>query len=135
MASITRVPRSVANTLTARVALGGPDRHGYVPLLRHLHAASAREPLEPWVSVAEAAELAADGLLAWHYRPEHRALFETAAFERELDGSVAGPGGCLLCRGSGRRVPRRPDPHPGPIASGGTSSPVDGHVDGCAGGV
>ena len=81
-----------AVTLTARLALGGPDRHGYVPLLRHLHAAWASEPVEPWVSVAEAAELAADGLLDWHYRAEHRALFETAAFERELDGSPAGSG-------------------------------------------
>ncbi len=78
--------------LTARVALGGPDRHGYVPLLRYLHAARVHEPPAPWVSVGEAAELAADGLLDWHYRVEHRALFETAAFERELDGSAAGPG-------------------------------------------
>ena len=65
----------------------GPDRHGYAPLLRHIHARTApQQPLEPPVTIAEAAELAADGLLAWHYRPEHRALYETAAFERATAG-------------------------------------------------
>ena len=78
-------------TLAARLVLGGADRHGYVPLLRHLHRRAGAAP-EPWVTLEEAAELAADGLLAWHYRPEHRALYETAAFERELDGSVRGEG-------------------------------------------
>jgi hypothetical protein len=78
-------------TVTVRVALGGADRHGYALLLRALHRRSASVP-RPWLSVAEAAELAADGLLAWHYHPEHRALYETAAFERELDGSAAGAG-------------------------------------------
>jgi hypothetical protein len=77
--------------LNARLHIGDGDRHGYAPLLRMLHGRSAR-PVAPWVSVEEAAELSADGLLAWHYHPEHRALYETASFERELDGSAAGAG-------------------------------------------
>ena len=80
-----------AAELTVRIALAGADRHAYAPLLRALHAERAVMP-EPWVSVEEAAELSADGLLAWHYHPEHRALYETAAFERELDGSAGGAG-------------------------------------------
>ncbi|MBW3612398.1 MAG: hypothetical protein KY392_00895 [Chloroflexi bacterium] len=83
-------PGEVAS-LTVRVALGGSDRHAYAPLLRALHAQRARAP-SPWVSVAEAAELTADGLVAWHYHPEHRALYETASFERELDGTTGGAG-------------------------------------------
>jgi hypothetical protein len=83
-------PRETA-TLSARLVLGGADRHGYVPLLRHLHGRAGGAP-EPWVTLEEAAELAADGLLAWHYHPEHRALYETAAFERELDGTAGGEG-------------------------------------------
>ncbi|HET9416117.1 MAG TPA: hypothetical protein VFP30_01115 [Candidatus Limnocylindria bacterium] len=74
-----------------RVAIGDGDRHGYAPLLRALWSRQP-ERSEPWVTIEEAAALAADGLTAWHYRPEHRALYETAAFERNLDGSAAGEG-------------------------------------------
>jgi hypothetical protein len=77
--------------LALTVALGDDDRHAYAPLLRALWA---REPnrTEPWVPIADAAGLAADGLLAWHYRPEQRALYETAAFERNFDGTPGGEG-------------------------------------------
>ena len=37
-----------------------------------------------WVSVEEAAELAAWGLYRWHLRPDPPRLIETAAFDREL---------------------------------------------------
>jgi hypothetical protein len=81
------------HTVTVVVAFGGPDRHGYVPLLRYLHArAQPTAGVRPWVDIEGAATLAADGLLAWHYHPEHRALYETAAFERALDGSPGGAG-------------------------------------------
>jgi hypothetical protein len=77
-------------TVRVIVATHPADRHGYVPLLRELHARMAPStPTEPWVGVAEAAALAADGLLRWHYHPEHRALYETAAFDRALDGTPA----------------------------------------------
>jgi hypothetical protein len=36
-----------------------------------------------WVSVEEAAELAAWGLYRWHYKPDPPRLLETAAFDRE----------------------------------------------------
>jgi hypothetical protein len=39
-----------------------------------------------WVSVEEAAELAAWGLHRWHYRPEPARLVETAAFDRDAFG-------------------------------------------------
>jgi hypothetical protein len=81
-----------ATVVPLRVATGPGDRHGYVPFLRWLWERRSGEGAEPWVSVAEAAELAADGLLTWHYHPEHRALYETAAFERNLDGTAGGEG-------------------------------------------
>ncbi|MGZ4388471.1 MAG: hypothetical protein ACXVZL_03730, partial [Gaiellaceae bacterium] len=48
-------------------------------------------PSEPfvdpgWVSVEEAAELAAWGLWRWHYRPDPPRLIETAAFDRDAFG-------------------------------------------------
>jgi hypothetical protein len=74
-------------------ALGGRDRHGYAPVLRLLHARAATSPKpQSWVGVEGAAGLAADGLLAWHYHPEHRALYETASFERSFDGVPGGEG-------------------------------------------
>ena len=42
-----------------------------------------------WVSVAEAAELAAWGLYEWHYKPDPPRLLETVAFDRDAFG-----GGC-----------------------------------------
>jgi len=77
--------------LELEVAVGTPERHGYVPFLRHRWERSRGAPA-PWVGLEEAARLAADGLLAWHYHAEHRALYETAAFERDLDGAAGGAG-------------------------------------------
>ncbi|MGA8112628.1 MAG: hypothetical protein WCA46_03085, partial [Actinocatenispora sp.] len=73
-------------------ALDG-DRHGYAPVLRHLHGRLAADsPLRPWVDVPTAADLAAWGLYRWHYRPDPGVLLETAAFDRELNGNVGGRG-------------------------------------------
>ena len=52
---------------------------------------SVLRPSEPftdpgWVSVEEAAELAAWGLWRWHYRPDPPRLIETAAFDRDAFG-------------------------------------------------
>ncbi|WP_246258239.1 hypothetical protein [Amycolatopsis anabasis] len=70
------------------VYLLGPDRHEYTGVLRDVHRRTA--PADPeavaWVSVAEAAELAAWGLYRWHYRPEPPVLLETAAFDRHALG-------------------------------------------------
>ena len=38
--------------------------------------------LNPWMPGAVAADLAADGLLEWHYDPESSVLYETAGFDR-----------------------------------------------------
>ncbi len=75
--------------LRARCYSLGPDRHGYAPVLRDLHARTpvASEPVA-WVGVEEAAGLAAEGLHTWHYAAEDGVLLETAAFDRELNASV-----------------------------------------------
>ncbi len=63
------------------------DRHDYARVLRVLHERLARSsPLRPWVDVATAAELAAAGLLRWHYDPDPGVLKETAGFDREITG-------------------------------------------------
>jgi hypothetical protein len=66
----------------------GPDRHGYTDVLRDVHARTAPGDAGavPWVSVAEAADLAAWGLYRWHYRPDPPVLLETAAFDRHALG-------------------------------------------------
>jgi hypothetical protein len=67
------------------------DRHSYAGVLRARHAATGAVP-QPWVGVAEAADLAAHGLYRWHYRPDPARLLETAAFDREFNDNVAGLG-------------------------------------------
>ncbi|HYF91077.1 MAG TPA: hypothetical protein VD969_02400 [Symbiobacteriaceae bacterium] len=65
-----------------RIYVGGPDRHAYDPFLRALYERDAAEhSLHPWLTPAEAAELAAYGLVRWHYKDG--TLIETAAFDRE----------------------------------------------------
>ncbi|MDQ4005121.1 MAG: hypothetical protein M3135_02315, partial [Actinomycetota bacterium] len=70
-----------------RVYLGEPRHDAFTSVLRDLHRwLAATSPTAPWVAVPVAADLAAEGLLRWHYRPEAPALYETAAFERHFDG-------------------------------------------------
>ena len=76
-----------ARTIGFSVFATGPDRHGYDPVLRALHAeSSAAAPIEPWVDVAEAAALAAEGLVRWHFDPDPGVLLETVGFDREVTG-------------------------------------------------
>jgi len=76
-----------AAELPVRVHAVTADRHDYARVLRELHAeAAASAPLRPWVDVDEAAALAAEGLLRWHYDPEPGALLETVGFDREVSG-------------------------------------------------
>jgi hypothetical protein len=78
-----------AVTLRFQVGVAGPHPHSYAPVLRELHGeAAARSPMSPWVAATEAARLAAEGLVRWHYDASNAALLETAAFERE--GEAAG---------------------------------------------
>jgi hypothetical protein len=66
----------------------GRDRAEFTRVLRDRHARTPAVDAS-WVSVEEAAELAAHGLYTWHYRagPPAR-LAETAAFDRELTGGA-----------------------------------------------
>jgi hypothetical protein len=75
-------------TLDFDVYVLGEDRHSYTHVLRDVHRRTAARDLEsvPWVSVAEAADLAAWGLYRWHYRDEDAVLLETAAFDRHALG-------------------------------------------------
>lgn len=73
--------------LSVRVFELDASRHAYAPILRALHAESApASPLDPWVDVATAADLTAEGLLNWHYDPDPGVLLETVGFDREVSG-------------------------------------------------
>ena len=54
-----------------------------------LHDLRPREPFvdSSWVSIGEAAELAAWGLHRWHYKDDPPRLIETAAFDRDAFGA------------------------------------------------
>ena len=91
-APTVRTRRWEAGDGASFVVLLGPDVAGPTAILRWLWARPGPPAVEPWVDVEEAAGLAADGLVDFHYHEEHRALYETAAFERELDGSAGGSG-------------------------------------------
>ena len=71
------------HTLRFTVHLLDADPHAYAPVLRGIHRRTPA-PGTPaaWVSVEEAAELAAHGLHRWHYRDDPPVLLETAAFDR-----------------------------------------------------
>lgn len=73
--------------LRARLHLLSTDRHEYAPALREVFRRSQGEgPVIPWVSLSEAAELAAHGLHRWHYDPDPGVLLETIGFDREVSG-------------------------------------------------
>jgi hypothetical protein len=73
--------------LSATVHALSADRHDYDRVLRELHAdAEQRYPLAPWVDAAEAAAVAAEGLVRWHYDPDPGVLLETVGFDREVTG-------------------------------------------------
>lgn len=73
--------------LVIRVFWLDADRHAYAPILRRLHGEGAdAAPLRPWVDVPTAADLAAGGLLTWHYDPDPGVLLETVGFDRGVSG-------------------------------------------------
>jgi hypothetical protein len=63
------------------------DAHAYADVLRGVHAAAPRSDDPGWVSVEEAAELAAWGLDRWHYRPDPPRLLEAVAYDLEEHGT------------------------------------------------
>jgi rhamnogalacturonyl hydrolase YesR len=65
----------------------GADRHGYAPVLREVYEQGRQlYPVWPWMPVAEAADIAAEGLVRWHYDPDPGVLLETVGFDREVSG-------------------------------------------------
>lgn len=78
--------------LHARLYPLAADRHDYDRLLRLLH--DGVEPPEPWADAAEAAAVAAEGLVRWHFDPDPGVLLETVAFDR----GIAGPDGHAVDR-------------------------------------
>jgi hypothetical protein len=66
----------------------GRDRHAYTDVLRTVHRETAPPDADAvaWVSVEEAAALAAWGLYRWHYLASDAVLIETAAFDRHALG-------------------------------------------------
>ena len=69
--------------VTYRMFVADPRPHAYDPFVRHLYDQHRRaHRTAPWMTPAQAAELTAHGLHRWHWRPEHDALYETAAFDR-----------------------------------------------------
>jgi len=80
------VPGQVVTLNCAAYGLDA-DRHGYAPVLRETHELGrSTSVLRPWVRVAEAADLSAEGLHRWHYDPDPGVLLETVGFDREVSG-------------------------------------------------
>ncbi|WP_116190883.1 hypothetical protein [Paenibacillus taihuensis] len=78
-------------TFRFRMYLAGPELHGYDPFIRSLYDVNKEQhPLNPWMSDSKAAELTAYGLFNWHYKPEYDVLYETIAFDRELNTGAQG---------------------------------------------
>lgn len=79
--------------LAYRLTVGSENLHNYDPVLRAMYALNRqKDHLHPWMTLSEAAALTAHGLYTWHYHPEHDILYETAAFDRELNNNVRGLG-------------------------------------------
>lgn len=72
-----------------KIYVSDPDAHAYNPFVRQVYELHrAEHGLNPWMGLEEAAELTAHGLYTWHYHKEHQILYETAAFDRELNNNV-----------------------------------------------
>lgn len=70
-----------------------PDLHAYDPFVRAVYDIDRQHHrLHPWMDLATAADLTAHGLFTWHYSDTHHILYETAAFDRELNNNVKGLG-------------------------------------------
>lgn len=82
-------------TIEAIVHRISEDRHDYDRVLRDRHARLAVAPIEPPISLEEAAAAAAYGLRRWHFDPDPGVLLETVGFDREISGQ------------DGRRVDRQ----------------------------
>ncbi|HEX5013352.1 MAG TPA: hypothetical protein VFV72_04260 [Candidatus Limnocylindrales bacterium] len=68
--------------LSFRVYAAAAGRAAWAPALRDLAAREAAA-VAPRVDLVEAADLACDGLLRWHFDDSVDAIYETAAFDRD----------------------------------------------------
>jgi hypothetical protein len=63
----------------------GTNHHDYAPILRDIHDRwKSSNPIDPWVDVEQASDIASDGLLNWHYNPDPGILLETVGFDRGI---------------------------------------------------
>ncbi len=83
--------------LTYQIYLADPQPHAYDPFLRALYRRRRPSaPVAPWMDPARAAELAAHGLVRWHFRRlgnegvSVAILAETAGFDREAGDGRGG---------------------------------------------
>lgn len=68
-----------------RFGIGAPDLHAYAPVMKYLHREFTPKPdpaAQPPLEIAE--RDAHVGLLRWHYDSRHKAIFESAAFDRHF---------------------------------------------------
>ncbi|NDL60500.1 hypothetical protein [Phytoactinopolyspora mesophila] len=73
--------------LNASAGRIGADRHGYARVLREVYEqARHTHVVQPWMPIAEAADVAGEGLVRWHYDPDPGVLLETVGFDREVSG-------------------------------------------------
>lgn len=78
-----------------RLYISDPDLHSYNTPIRELYYKNLdKNPLNPWMNIKEACELAAYGLYKWHYKDEYHILYETIGF----DNIVSGEAGMKDCR-------------------------------------
>src|SRR4029079_13131962 len=68
--------------LAFRAYLRADDHDADRQILRDVHGWLADRPLRPALRIDEAAALAAEGLMRWHFRPSDGVLIETAGFDR-----------------------------------------------------
>jgi hypothetical protein len=72
-----------------RLYVAADEPNGWAPALRDLSSATPASGEGAPLDLGQAAELACDGLLDWHYDAEVPAIYETAAFDREGGAGTA----------------------------------------------
>ena len=91
--STFRINKGQKVVLLQRLYVASGDLHSYDPFVRTMYDIHRQNHhLNPWMDIHRAAALTAYGLYQWHFHPEYDILYETAAFDRELNMNVLGRG-------------------------------------------